>query len=79
MQNMTPKLRDLALFIMWSDHTGGEAAGGGGGLKLYIMDLGAKTKIWNTQVYHLIIIVFWDEASALNINSGNVIKEPSDT
>lgn len=33
MQNMTPKLRDLALFIMWSDHTGGE--GGGGGLKLY--------------------------------------------
>lgn len=73
MQNIISTLKDVALFIMWSDHTGVKV------YVNYITDVWAKTKIWNTEVYHLITIVFWDQASAFNINSGNVMKEPSDT
>lgn len=50
MQNRTT-LRDLALFI------GFDLTVKADGLWTYIMDLWAKTKIWNKQVFHLIIIV----------------------
>lgn len=46
MQNIISTLRDVALILMWSDHTGVKV------YVNYIMDVWAKTKIWNTQVYH---------------------------